>query len=42
MLFILLVKMNYALQGISLNGCNFEWIGTKFQLVDTLTKSGTS
>ena len=28
-------------QGTSLKEHKFEWIGTKFQLADTLTKSGT-
>ena len=34
-------RYHYVHQGTSLNEHKFEWIGTKFQLPDTLTKSGT-
>ena len=34
-------RYHYVRQGTSLNEHKFKWIGTKFQLADTLTKPGT-
>ena len=33
-------RYHYVRQGTSMNEHKFEWIGTKFQLADTLTKPG--
>ena len=34
-------RYHYVRQGTALNKHKFEWIGTKFRLLDTLTKPGT-
>ena len=34
-------RYHYVRQGTALNEHKFEWIGTKHQLADTLTKPGT-
>ena len=34
-------RYHYVRQGKALNELKFEWIGTKYQLEDTLTKPGT-
>ena len=34
-------RYHYVRQGTALNEHKFEWIGTKHQLTDTLTKPGT-
>ena len=34
-------RYHYLRQGTSMNEHKFEWIGTKLQLTDTLTKPGT-
>ena len=34
-------RYHYVRQGTSMNEQKFEWIGTKLQLADTLTKPGT-
>ena len=34
-------RYHYVRQGTALNEHKFEWIGTKYQLADTLTKPGT-
>ena len=34
-------RYHYVCQGTSIKKHKFEWIGTKFQLADTLIKSGT-
>ena len=34
-------RYHYVRQGTSMNEHKFEWIGTKLQLADTLTKPGT-
>ena len=35
------MRYHYVRQGTSLNEHKFEWIGSKLQLADTLTKPGT-
>ena len=34
-------RYHYVRQGTALNEHKFEWIGTKYQLADALTKPGT-
>ena len=34
-------RFHYVRQGTALKEHNFEWIGTKYQLADILTKVGT-